>query len=53
MLGIGLAGLLLVLFPERTPDVLRGGTMMTVFWGNVGWLMILLSFTVVMLLRVS
>lgn len=53
MLGIGLAGLLLVLFPERMPDVIRGGTMMTAFWGNVGWMMILLSLTVVTLLRVS
>ncbi len=53
MLGIGLSGLLLVLFPQRMPDVLRGGTLMTAFWGNVGWLMILLSLTVVMLLRVG
>jgi hypothetical protein len=53
MLGIGLSGLLLVLFPERMPDVVRGGTMMTAFWGVFGWLLILLSIGVVVLLRIS
>lgn len=53
MLGIGLGGLLLVLFPERMPDVVRGGTMMTAFWGMFGWLLMLLSIGVVLLLRIT
>jgi len=53
MLGPGVSGLLLALFPERMPDVVRGGTMMTAFWAIFGWLLILLSIGVVLLLQIS
>src|SRR5882757_5682963 len=47
MLGMGACGVLLVLFPERMPDTVRGGTLMTAFWGIVGWLLLALSAAVV------
>jgi hypothetical protein len=49
MLGIAVAGTMMVLFPERMPDTTRGGTLMTAFWSLFGWLMIGLAYAVVLL----
>jgi hypothetical protein len=46
MLGIGACGTLLILFPTRIPNVLRGGTLMTAFWGVFGWLLLGLALVV-------
>ena len=50
MLGLGACGVLLILFPSRMPDVVRGGTPMTAFWGLFGWLLLALAGGVVLAL---
>jgi hypothetical protein len=49
MLGIGACGVLLVLFPTRMPDVVRGGTAMTAFWVVIGWVLLGLALVVALM----
>lgn len=44
LLGSAACGWLLVLFPERMPDTVRGGTMMTAFWSYFGWALFALAY---------
>jgi len=50
LLGSAACGWLLVLFPERMPDTVRGGTMMTAFWSYFGWALFALAYFAVIAL---
>jgi hypothetical protein len=44
LFGVAASGWLLILFPERMPDTLRGGMLMTAFWFYFGWLLLAIAY---------